>query len=153
MNIEDIVLIIFYSFIGFSIILFIIECIIKRIVNYYNKFKIDNAKTLEELQIIIKFECECTYKHIFIPLFKDYGYSNKTRTIDIGKIISDNVLNDAIVKTSKNIIENLSEDFINKLSIYINKEKIEEFIVEIVRTNLIELALNLNEKTINKMKN
>ena len=111
----------------------------------------DNLQTLEELRELIKFDCNVTYKTVFIPLYNDFGYSNKNKN-STGKIISDTVLNQSIIDTTERITSKLSEDFINKLSFFIDIDIINQFIMEIVSDNLLDLALDLNKNTINKMK-
>ena len=121
----------------------------------YSKSKInypDHLQTLEELREIIKFDCNVTYKTVFIPLSNDFGYSNKNKN-NTGKIITDTVLNKAIIDTTERIISKLSKDFIEKLSSFIDRDIINQFIMEIVSDNLIDLSLELNKSTINKMKN
>ena len=68
-------------------------------------------------------------------------------------MITDDVYNEAIILTSKNVLKRLSDEQFKILSFYVgSKDDVQEYIVSVISEHLRDEVDKLNSKVVNKLK-
>lgn len=99
----------------------------------------DFDKDFKYLNFIINFQCSETYKNkIFLDTEKSLGKRN---------IIDDNMFNEYVLFTSEYVLEKLSNDYIKIIKFY-SGENYQLFIIEMIRTKLLDIVTKTNKITI-----
>ena len=64
---------------------------------------------------------------------------------------NDKIVNAVSIQVTKEIIEELSEEYLSKLYSIYKKEKVEDIILELVYNTVTEMALDINKTSIKQM--
>jgi len=100
-------------------------------------------KTIEDLDKLIQRKCYVAYRRALEP------YVNKA--LKNRPLINDTVVNNISVQITKEILEEMSENYRSKLEEIYNAEKLDDIILELVYNTVTEMAMNINKSSINKM--
>lgn len=144
-----------YLIIMITIIILNIICII---INIFMNRKEKNEKNyippiisnvtieeiLKDLDTLIKYKCENLYQKVLLPL------KNKTLG-NSDTIITDEILDSLTLETSKEIIDQLSDNYKEKIYLVIKEEKFEEFIVNLVYDKISNIVIQMNKESVRKI--
>jgi hypothetical protein len=110
---------------------------------------VDATKVLNDLMSIIGLECE---RRINIDL--RYIYEKTTAGMDKSSLsvinVNEEQLDNIVTKASENIVDMLSDNFIKRISLVIDKDYIEDFIISNVFSILLKASLDINQSVNNK---
>jgi len=99
---------------------------------------------LKDLDTLIKYKCENLYQKVLLPL------KNKTLG-NSDTIITDEILDSLTLETSKEIIDQLSDNYKEKIYLVIKEEKFEEFIVNLVYDKISNIVIQMNKESVRKI--
>lgn len=99
---------------------------------------------LKDLDTLIKYKCENLYQKVLLPL------KNKTLG-NSDAIITDDILDSLTLETSKEIIDQLSDNYKEKIYMVIKREKFEEFIINLVYDKISNIVIQMNKESVRKI--
>jgi hypothetical protein len=100
-------------------------------------------KIMEDLDKIVQRKCYTAYRRALQP------YVNKA--LKNKPLINDKVVNEISIQITKELFEELSNEYLQKLYAIYKEEKVEDIILELVYNTVTEMAMNINKNSINKM--
>lgn len=100
-------------------------------------------KTIEDLDRIIQRKCMTAYRRALEP------YVNKA--LKNRPLINDKVVNELSIQITKEIIEEMSDSYREKLEDIYNADRLDDIILELVYNTVTEMSMVINKKSINKM--
>lgn len=108
-----------------------------------NKIQLNYQQLMDDLMKIIQYKCMIAYRRILKPLV-DKSLKGKP-------LLNDKIVNAVSIQVTKEIMDELSDDYFNKLYSVYKKEKIEDIILELVYNTVTEMALTINKGSIKQM--
>jgi hypothetical protein len=97
-------------------------------------------KDVQYLIFIVDYFCKVAYSTKLVPYQKGNNGNN---------FINDNVFNDIVLETTRQVVKYLSVSYREVLSYYI--PNITDFVAELVYNKIIEMTMELNRETIRKI--
>lgn len=98
---------------------------------------------MEELSQIVQYKCTIAYRRALQPIVD--------KALNTTPLLNDKIVNELSIQITKEIFDEMSEGYLNKLYSIYKREKIEEIILELVYNTITEMALEINKTTIQKM--
>ena len=103
--------------------------------------KTTNFETdVQYLMFLVDYFCKATFSNNLVP----YQRNNNNYTM-----ISDDIFDDAVLNTSKQVVQFLSKDYRETLSYYM--PNITNFASQLVYNTITKMVLELNKETIKKL--
>lgn len=148
---------IFYKYISIVITIISISCLTQLFFSLYqiiykknnqiigtnNSTNSNFQKIMEDLDKLVQRKCYNAYMRVLKP-YVSKSLKNKP-------LINDKVVNEISITITKEILDEMSISYRNKLEEIYNKDKLDDIILELVYNIVTEMAMNINKDTINKM--
>jgi len=96
-----------------------------------------------DLMKIINYKCYIAYQRVLQPLVD--------KSIKGTPLINDKIVNKITLEITKEILDEMSLDYLNKLKSIYNKDKMEDVLLELVYNTITEMSLSINKRSIKKM--
>lgn len=99
---------------------------------------------MKDLDYIVQRKCSTAYRRALKP-FVNKALKNKP-------LINDDIVNKVSLQITKEILEEMSETYREKLESIYKSDRINDIILELVYNTVTEMAMSINKTSINKMK-
>lgn len=108
-----------------------------------NKNEVTFKQVQEDLMNMIHYKCYIANQRVLQPLV-DKAHKNTP-------LINDKIVNNVTVQITKEILNEISEDYKEKLLKIYNEENFEEVILDLVYNVVTEMSMSINKRSIKKL--